>query len=200
MRKTLYILSVFVLSTMLEGCLSVLQVSERYCDDGYLYYYAVPNKASAAYKSDKAIYIHCPVIPYRIKHTLAKVAITPSYFGGFQHIEVNDIITSTSIWLSYKNDIKPIRPSDFVVVSPVEFELENMEVISIPFYIKNYQCWHSYDGEPEYMIPLMPLVETKNRNPVCIKYMSPLLHYCIDWPISIIMTVSGSFWYIPLAK
>lgn len=187
----------------LAGCASVMQTSAMLLEDREYSFFPDPPAAVEARKLDGFLYLKCPVRKYVRKHTLVRMAVTPSRFGGFQY-EPAGPLENRFVWIRVSRTSSFPCPPDFEF-DPAQDELERRLASAKPadyswFELFSAPLFYGLDGEPDRMYTVLPLLETRSENSVPRIILAYADGFLVDFPASLIMTLTGSFWYLPLTK
>ena len=180
-----------------------MQTSAILLEDREYSFFPDPEAAAETRELDGVLYLKCPVRKYVRKHTLVRMASVPSCFGGFQY-EPAGPPENRFVWIRVPepSSISGLRIFEF---DPEQKELESRLAAAKPADRSSAGSlpdvfFYGLDGEPDRMNTILPLLETRSENSVprfILAYAGGLL---IDFPASLFMTLTGSFWYLPLTE
>lgn len=186
-----------------SGCVSVMQTSAMLLEDREYEIFPVPVKAAEARKLDGVLYLKCPVRKYVRKHTLVRMAITPSCFGGFQY-EPAGPSEDRFVWIKAASEIPLFPDPGTFEYDPDQDELEKQLAPAIPAEVPPDLCFctffYGFDREPDRMNTILPLVEARSENSIPRIILAYADGFFVDFPASLFMTLTGSFWYLPLTE
>lgn len=60
--------------------------------------------------------------------------------------------------------------------------------------------FYGFDREPDRMNTILPLVEARSENSIPRIILAYADGFFVDFPASLFMTLTGSFWYLPLTE
>lgn len=186
-----------------SGCVSVMQTSAMLLEDREYEIFPVPVKAAEARKLDGVLYLKCPVRKYIRKHTLVRMAITPACFGGFQYVPAGPS-EDRFVWIRAASESSSFSGSWTFEYDPDQDALEKRLASADPAEIPLELCFciffYGLDREPDRMNTILPLVGARSENSVLRVILAYADGFFVDFPASLFMTLTGSFWYLPLTE
>lgn len=204
----------FILNCGFCGCVSVSQTSAKIAETGRVYYFADPAGAVAAYSRDSRIFLKCPVSAFEKQYSYVRGAVPMAYFGGFRYVELetdaeNVPAANETEYVFVVADAEANADSEsafggaglFSVCGELtERDFAPEEEIPVPETVRSRaRFFPRFCGTPEQMRPLMPLVrEERNLLHAFLVPVAVLDGIAVDFPLSVIMTLTGTVWYIPL--
>lgn len=215
MRKQILLLTAMLaLLLLLTGCAGILQITGKtFYDRCEISYFAQHNVADQIYEDQETLYLRCPVVPFRTVHSWAFVALTPAHFGGVRYRHAEDLPDRPPVWVKcrkeeYENSSMFSPLSHPAIVSrnpnwqppgkpyqpPKANDEDPFSFLDMPLF-HSPCCHESTDCKPT-----MALVDTEYDANFFDYLLFGTTLLAIDIPISLVMTFSGPFWYIPLAE
>ena len=179
-----------------------MQTSAMLLEDREYEIFPVPEEAAEARWLDGVLYLKCPVRKYVRKHTLVRMEAIPSCFGGTQY-EPAGPSEDRFVWI--KASVFPSFPDSWTFeYDPDQDALEKRLASANPAEVPPDLCFRIFfygaDGEPDRMNTILPLVEARSENPVSRVILAWAEGFFVDFPASLFMTLTGSFWYLPLTE
>lgn len=198
------------------GCASVFQTSAKIAEIGCVYYFAPPGNAVVAYSRDSKIFLKCPLAAFKKQYSYAQGVVLTSCFGGFRYAELEaDVkhlpVVNKAEYVFVVTDIDVIAHEKSVFdgmgifslckgLSEQDFEAE--EKIPVPENLRSLpHFFPCIGGTPAQMCPTMPFVrEEKSSLHYILLPVAVLEGILVDFPVSVIMTLTGTIWYIPFGN
>ena len=185
------------------GCVSVMQTSAMLLEDREYEIFPVPEKAAEARWLDGVLYLKCPVRKYVRKHTLVRMAITPSCFGGFQYKPAGPS-EDRFVWIKATSEL-PLFPDPWTFEydpdqDALKKRLASANHAEVPADLCFCIFFYGFDREPDRMNTILPLVEARSENSIPRIILAYADGFFVDFPASLFMTLTGSFWYLPLTE
>ena len=180
------------------GCIAVSQTSSMIAEGGTVYYFAVISRAKVAFSYGEKILLKCPVAPFEKQYTFAKIAMPGTYFGGCFYREIPTFTTEYA-FVSVDASHEFLLPTYSICENIDESKLTPIPFESLGCTPKDFHP--SLDAQPSEMYPAMPLVREETMpNSAFQTSCAVAAAVAVDFPLSVIMTLTGSFWYIPATK
>lgn len=202
-RQTTISIFLLCLVFLVNGCVSVMQTSAMLLEDREYEIFPVPVKAAEARKLDGVLYLKCPVRKYVRKHTLVRMAMTPSCLGGFQY-EPAGPPENRFVWIKAASELPLFPDPEAFEYDPdqdaLEKRLASANHAEVPAELCFCFFFYGVDGEPDRMNTILPLVEARSENSVSRVILAYADGFFVDFPASVFMTLTGSFWYLPLTE
>lgn len=196
------------------GCVSVSQTSAKIAETGCVYYFADPAGAVAAYSRDSRIFLKCPVSAFEKQYSYVRGAVPMAYFGGFRYVELeadgeNVPETDETEYVFVVTDTEALARAESAFSGAGSFSLCGSlterdftpeEEIPVPETVRSRpRFFPRFCGTLAQMRPTMPFVrEEQSALRYALFPVAVLDGIAVDFPLSVIMTLTGTFWYIPL--
>jgi len=200
-RQTTISIFLLCLVFLINGCVSVMQTSAMLLEDREYSFFPDPPAAVEARELDGFLYLKCPIQKYVRKHTLVRMAMTPSCLGGFQY-EPAGPPENRFVWIKASSELPLFPDSRTFEYDPDQDALKKRLASANHAEVPTGLCFciffYGLDGEPDRMNTILPLVETSSENSVPRIILAYADGFLVDFPASLFMTLTGSFWYLPL--
>ena len=159
-----------------------------------------------AYELNGTLYLKCPVAKYTYCHSWFGVCVTPAAWGYTYSRFAEYCSPEEFVWICHSpQDWQAWRFPDQSESDPQKQNLDEMlkQARKIPVKsIKHPEFGYHYGGfsRIELPRPCVPCIRNESENGFWWTALAVLDGILIDLPVSLVMTLTGSIWYIPLTE